>query len=43
MTTNEPTAILDVQGVALQLIVEILYRMYEESVNNHGRHSHHAA
>ena len=43
MTTNEPTAFLDVQGVALQLIVEILYRMYEESVTDDGRHSQQVA
>ena len=36
--TDNPT-----QDVALDILTAVLYRMYQESVDNHGRHLDHAA
>jgi hypothetical protein len=43
LTTKDHTVDLDAQATALHLIVEILYRMYVESVADDGKHTGNAA
>lgn len=43
INTDAPVTINHSQDTALDILTEILYRMYIESVGDHGRHIDHAA
>ncbi len=43
ISKDVPMADNPTQDVALDILTAVLYRMYKESVDDHGRHIDHAA